>query len=127
MRILALLFAATVLLAGGGASAAQQPNILFILIDDLGWKDLACQDNPHLSTPRIDALAAQGMRFTDAYAAAPVCSPTRAGLMTGRYPIRFGSMRAVYPPWRKGGLDPAEKTIADGLAAAGYSTGAMSL
>jgi arylsulfatase A-like enzyme len=71
------------------AEAARKPNILFILIDDLGWMDLRCQGNPHLETPNIDRLARQGMRFTDAYAAAPVCSPTRAAIMTGQSPARL--------------------------------------
>lgn len=68
---------------------AGKPNILFILIDDLGWMDLHCQGNANLKTPHIDALAGQGMRFTDAYAAAPVCSPTRAAIMTGQSPARL--------------------------------------
>ncbi|MFP6873646.1 MAG: sulfatase [Verrucomicrobiales bacterium] len=68
---------------------AGKPNILFILIDDLGWMDLNCQGNANLHTPHIDALAGQGMRFTDAYAAAPVCSPTRAAIMTGQSPARL--------------------------------------
>ncbi|MCP4848344.1 MAG: sulfatase [Verrucomicrobiaceae bacterium] len=68
---------------------AGKPNILFILIDDLGWMDLHCQGNANLKTPHIDALAEQGMRFTDAYAAAPVCSPTRAAIMTGQSPARL--------------------------------------
>ncbi len=65
------------------------PNILFIMIDDLGWTDLHCQGNALLETPNIDRLATQGMRFTDAYAAAPVCSPTRAAIMTGLSPARL--------------------------------------
>ncbi len=65
------------------------PNILFIMIDDLGWTDLHCQGNAALETPHIDRLAQQGMRFTDAYAAAPVCSPTRAAIMTGMSPARL--------------------------------------
>lgn len=69
--------------------AAEKPNILLILVDDLGWKDLACQDNPFLSTPNIDRLAEQGMQFSDAYAAAPVCSPTRAAILTGKSPARL--------------------------------------
>ena len=68
---------------------AKKPNILFILIDDMGWMDLACQGNPHLHTPYIDAFAKQGMRFTDAYASAPVCSPTRAAILTGLSPARL--------------------------------------
>ncbi len=68
---------------------AERPNILFILADDLGWRDLACQGNANLHTPRIDAFARQGMRFTDAYAPAPVCSPTRAAILTGHSPARL--------------------------------------
>lgn len=71
------------------AAAAGKPNILFILIDDLGWMDLRCQGNPHLETPNVDRLARQGMRFTDAYAPAPVCSPTRGAIMTGQSPARL--------------------------------------
>lgn len=69
--------------------AAAKPNILFILIDDMGWMDLGCQGNPHLKTPNIDRFATEGIRFTDAYAPAPVCSPTRAALMTGHSPARL--------------------------------------
>ena len=68
--------------------AAKQPNIVFIMIDDLGWMDLNCQGSPQFTTPNIDRLSKQGMRFTDAYAAAPVCSPTRAAAMTGLAPAR---------------------------------------
>ena len=70
-------------------AAAAKPNILFILIDDMGWMDLGCQGNPHLKTPNIDRFATEGVRFTDAYAPAPVCSPTRAALMTGHSPARL--------------------------------------
>ncbi|MDH3585262.1 MAG: sulfatase-like hydrolase/transferase, partial [Phycisphaerae bacterium] len=69
--------------------AAPPPNILLILVDDLGWMDLACQGNRLIDTPNIDRLARQGMRFTDAYAAAPVCSPTRAAILTGQSPARL--------------------------------------
>ena len=69
--------------------AAGKPNILFILIDDMGWMDLGCQGNAHLKTPNIDRFATEGVRFTDAYAPAPVCSPTRAALMTGHSPARL--------------------------------------
>lgn len=74
---------------GLGQAASSRPNILFIMIDDLGWMDLACQGNPLVETPNIDRLARQGMRFTDAYAAAPVCSPTRAAILTGLSPARL--------------------------------------
>ena len=68
----------------------RPPNLLFILIDDLGWKDLGCCGSAFYETPALDGLAAQGMRFTQAYAASPVCSPTRASILTGRYPARVG-------------------------------------
>ena len=83
----------TTLLLGVLCSASRaeiaRPNIVLIMIDDLGWTDLHCQGNKRLDTPHIDRLAKQGMRFTDAYAAAPVCSPTRAAIMTGRSPARL--------------------------------------
>lgn len=79
--------ALTVALASGAEE--KKPNILFILIDDMGWMDLVCQGNPNLHTPHVDAFAKQGMRFTDAYAPAPVCSPTRAAILTGQSPARL--------------------------------------
>ena len=114
----------------------KTPNILFILIDDLGWMDLACQGNKLVETPNIDRFATQGMRFTDAYAAAPVCSPTRAAILTGKFPARLRITNhlpdrpAFTPPNAK--LGPAEMldhlplehvTIAERLKAAGYKTG----
>ncbi len=91
-------------LAGLGASAAalttgglhgmaaprRKPNIVFILIDDLGWADVGCYGSTYYQTPTIDRLAGEGMKFTDAYAACPVCSPTRASILTGKYPARLG-------------------------------------
>ncbi|MHB0935534.1 MAG: sulfatase [Armatimonadota bacterium] len=68
----------------------SQPNIIFILIDDLGWRDLTCYGSSFYETPHLDRLAAEGMRFTDAYASCPVCSPTRASIMSGKYPARVG-------------------------------------
>jgi len=70
--------------------SAERPNVLCIVADDLGWRDLGCYGSPFYETPTLDALAREGTRFTDAYAAAPVCSPTRASLMTGQYPARVG-------------------------------------
>ncbi|WP_197356130.1 sulfatase-like hydrolase/transferase [Aureliella helgolandensis] len=69
---------------------ATAPNVVFILADDLGWRDLSCYGSPLCETPHIDALAATGMRFTNAYSAASICSPTRASLMTGKHPVRTG-------------------------------------
>ena len=72
------------------SATAVKPNIVLILVDDLGWMDLSCQGSDYFRTPNIDRLASQGMRFTDAYAACAVCSPTRAAVMTGRWPGRVG-------------------------------------
>jgi len=71
---------------GNTALAQDRPNVVFILADDLGWSDLGCYGNAFNETPAIDSLAASGVRFTNAYAAAPICSPTRASILTGRYP-----------------------------------------
>ena len=78
-------------MAAAGVAAGQdtKPNIVFILADDLGWKDLACYGNKHTETPNIDSLAKNGIRFSQAYAACPVSSPTRASILTGKYPARF--------------------------------------
>src|SRR5947209_12319783 len=69
--------------------AADRPNVVLIVADDLGWADLGCYGSRYHKTPHLDRLASQGVRFTDAYAAAPVCSPTRAAIMTGKYPARL--------------------------------------
>ena len=69
--------------------AAERPNVILFLVDDLGWRDLGCQGSEYYQTPNIDALAESGLRFTDAYAACAVCSPTRAAILTGKYPARL--------------------------------------
>ena len=68
----------------------SQPNIVFVLMDDMGWKDLGCTGSTFYETPNIDRLCAQGVRFSNAYAACPVCSPTRASIMSGKYPASVG-------------------------------------
>ena len=73
-----------------GDVTGEKPNFVFILVDDLGWMDTGCYGSRFYETPNIDRLAAQGMRFTNGYAACAVCSPTRAAVMTGRYPARLG-------------------------------------
>ena len=78
-----------ILLLLAASPASARPNIVLIMTDDMGWMDLHCQGNDRLNTPRIDALARQGVRFTNAYAAAPVCSPTRAAMITGLAPARL--------------------------------------
>ncbi|MHC4117929.1 MAG: sulfatase-like hydrolase/transferase, partial [Planctomycetota bacterium] len=93
-------------------AAKSKPNFLFILADDFGWSQLGCYGSDFYETPNIDRLAAEGMRFTDAYAACPVCSPTRASIMTGRYPARlhltdfiaggkFPHEKYTQPKWQK--------------------------
>src|SRR4026209_340728 len=72
------------------AAAAEKPNIIIIYADDLGWGDLGCYGHPTTRTPNLDRMAAEGMRFTSFYSAAEVCTPSRAALMTGRYPLRNG-------------------------------------
>jgi arylsulfatase A-like enzyme len=67
-----------------------RPSIIVVLIDDIGWKDLTCYGSTFYETPSIDRLRTEGMLFTDAYASCPVCSPTRASIMTGKYPVRVG-------------------------------------
>ncbi|MGC6442113.1 MAG: sulfatase-like hydrolase/transferase [Rubripirellula sp.] len=108
----------TVLNHGGKTLAGEQPNIVIILADDLGWNAVGYR-NPRMETPNIDRLVRQGMELEHFYVA-PMCSPTRAGLLTGRYPIRFGCARAVIPPQRDHGLPVTETTLAEALAAKGY-------
>src|SRR5262252_7996343 len=81
---------AALALAARAAPQRVLPNFLFILVDDMGWRDLGCFGSTFYETPNIDRLAAQSVRFTNAYAACPVCSPTRASILTGRYPARLG-------------------------------------
>ena len=104
------------------ASEPQRPNIVLIVADDLGWADLGVQGAPDLATPEIDSIARQGVRFTSGYVSAPQCSPSRAGLLTGRYQNRFGFEYNFPGQWDKG-LDPRERTLADYLHGAGYATG----
>src|SRR5437588_1786865 len=109
-----------------GHSADRRPNILVIVADDLGYGELSCQGNPEIPTPNIDSIARNGVRFTSGYVSGPYCSPTRAGLMTGRYQTRFGHefnpgpAESAVPNF---GLSLDEKTIGDRLKAAGYATG----
>jgi arylsulfatase A len=106
-------------LAGLGATAAapvgRPPNVIVVLADDLGWGDLAVQGSALIATPNLDRLARQGVRMTDFYASANICTPSRAGLMTGRYPIRTGLAHEVIQPPDTNGLPLAEVTIAEAL------------
>ncbi len=106
------------------AAGEQPPNIIIILADDLGYGDLSCYGSPTIRTPHLDQMAAEGLRFTDFYAAAEVCTPSRAALLTGRYPIRSGmcGARRVLFPDSPGGLPPDEVTLAEVLRERGYTT-----
>ena len=113
--------------ARGQAESPARPNFVFFLIDDMGWKDLSCYGSGFHETPNIDRLAAEGMRFTNAYASCPVCSPTRASIMTGKYPARLGITQwiggANAPTPYRHYLPLEEVTIAEALKDAGYATG----
>ena len=131
MRLAALL---AVLVLGSPLVAAEKPNVVLIVADDLGWRDLGSYGSTFHKTPNLDRLAAEGMRFTDFYAACPVCSPTRASILTGKYPQRCGitdwlpgrpdrpDQKLKRPPLPQE-LPLAEVTLAEALKAAGYSTG----
>ena len=109
---------------------SSAPNIIFILIDDLGWRDLGCYGSTFYETPNLDRLAQRGMLFTDAYASCPVCSPTRASVQTGRYPARVGVTNYIPGQARGALIEPdyikamplEEHTIAQALGDAGYQT-----
>ncbi len=116
------------------AQAKPKPNIILFLIDDLGWADLGITGSKYYETPHLDKLAREGAFFTDAYAANPVCSPTRASVLTGKYPSRIGltnhsgargGMGPQYkltPPEVVGNMPPGDVTLAEALKSAGYTT-----
>ena len=120
-----------------GLGAGNKPNFVFILIDDLGWKDLSCMGSRYYETPNIDRLASQGVIFTSAYTNGPNCAPTRASIISGQYTPRHGvytvgssergkaHLRKLIPIENKTALDPAIVTIADALKAAGYVTASI--
>ncbi len=138
-RLVLVLFLLAALPAIASARPPGPPNVVFFLVDDLGWRDLGCYGSTFYETPNIDRLAATGMKFTQAYAACPVCSPTRASILTGKYPQRTGitdyiSVNRSNQPekWpRRTKLLPApyadrlplsETTLAEALKHAGYAT-----
>lgn len=128
-------------LLAGVAAAERKPNLIFILTDDMGYGDLGCMGSRDIRTPNIDRLAAEGVKFTDFYANAPVCTPTRVGFMTGRWQQRIGvefafgymveQYRKVKGEWVPEpdihglGLPTSEITLAQRLKEAGYATGAF--
>lgn len=106
----------------GNREIEELPNIVFIFTDDLGYGDLGCFGATDIQTPNIDGIAKNGIKFTDFYSASPVCSPSRAGLMTGRMPQRMG-INGVFFPDSYTGMSPSEITIAELLKTKGYHTG----
>lgn len=105
---------------------AERPNIVIIVADDLGYGDLGCYGHPTLRTPNLDRMAAEGMRFTDFYSGAEVCTPSRAALLTGRYAVRSGMAHDRFRVLRSrstGYLPESERTIAEMLKERGYKTG----
>jgi arylsulfatase A-like enzyme len=116
-------------LAGGSDEPSprppNQPNLIVIFCDDLGYGDLACFGHPTIRTPHLDKMASEGQKWTQFYAAASVCTPSRAALLTGRLPIRSGMMspkRRVLFPNSGGGIPAREITLAEGLKQVGYAT-----
>lgn len=134
LAIVALLAAAGLLVpTAHAADAPARPNVIVILVDDMGWTDLGCYGSDLFQTPNIDRLAKDGVRFTNAYSACTVCSPTRAAMMTGKYPARLhvtdwipGHVRQdaklLVPEWTQY-LPREEVTLAEALKEAGYATG----
>lgn len=100
----------------------DSPNVVIIYTDDLGYGDLSSYGNPTLHTPELDKMAAEGMKLSQFYVAAPVCTPSRAALLTGSYPKRVGLEKGVLFPTSKIGLNPSEKTIAELLKEKDYAT-----
>jgi arylsulfatase A len=120
--------------APGYSQSGKKPNIIFILADDMGYKDLGCYQNPFNKTPHLDAMAASGMRFTQAYVASPICSASRAALLTGKHPARLhltnfligrrtDSLSPVLPAVFKHYLPSKEVTLAQLMQQRGYTTG----
>ena len=126
-RLLAAVSPCLLLLASGCSNPVAvpaRPNVVILLADDLGYGDLASYGHPTIKTPNLDRLAREGLRLTQFYTAASLCTPSRAGLLTGRLPIRNGmtGQRGVLFPDSDGGLPATETTLADALRAQGYAT-----
>src|SRR4051812_38122370 len=133
--VLSVLASLLTFLAGTTTAAARPPNIVVFLIDDMGWTDLGCFGSDLYETPNIDRLAQEGLRFTNGYAACTVCSPTRAALMTGKYPARLHitdwiaghkkpKPKLLIPDWTMY-LPRSEVTIATALKEVGYTSASI--
>jgi arylsulfatase A-like enzyme len=117
---LLLLLLTFVFLVGSAEAKAPRPHVVFLLADDLGWGDVGFHGG-EIATPQIDALAREGARLEQLYAQ-PLCTPTRAALLTGRYPTRYGLQRGVVRPWARYGLPLDERLLSQALAEVGYAT-----
>src|SRR5262245_36105969 len=104
-----------------GQPAAGRPNIVHIVADDLGWKDVGFNGCSDVKTPNLDKLAGEGVKFSQFYVQ-PMCTPTRAAILTGRYPFRYGLQTAVIPSVATYGLDTEEFLLSQCLKDAGYYT-----
>ncbi|VGO22922.1 sulfatase family protein [Pontiella sulfatireligans] len=122
MKHLSILFISVIVVISA-FSAQRPPNFIVIFTDDQGYQDVGCFGSPDIATPNLDQMAKGGMRFTDFYVAAPVCTPSRAALLTGKYPKRLGMAKGVlFPHSGNKGLPPSEITIADHLKQKNYAT-----
>jgi arylsulfatase A len=115
------LTASSVCQSGAWAGSASKPNIVIVFADDMGYGDLGCYGHPTIRTPHLDRMASRGLKFTQFYVGASVCTPSRAALLTGRLPIRSGLSKVLIPS-SKGGLPETEITLAELLKEAGYAT-----
>ncbi|MFT5522219.1 MAG: arylsulfatase A [Pirellulaceae bacterium] len=122
MKISLRLSAAAIHRIGSYVASDQPPNVIIIFVDDQGYYDLGCYGATEVKTPRIDAMAQAGTRFTDYYSAAPICSPSRAGLVTGCYPRRVGNHIWVHRADSQSGIHPDELTMAELFQQSGYAT-----
>lgn len=111
--------------ASASTQSAPRPNVVLILCDDLGYGDLGCYGAKDIRTPCLDRMAAEGLRFADFSVTSPLCTPSRAALMTGRYPGRAGLATGVLRPDARNGLQPEEVTLAELAKQAGYATGCI--
>ena len=129
LRLLGALSLALLVAAPADAATPRPPNIVFILVDDLGWGDFSCFGNTESKTPNIDRLAAEGLAFSQFYVNSPICSPSRCALLTGQYPQRWqitsylnnraDNTRRGLAQW----LDPQAPSLGRTLQSAGYATG----